>query len=528
MSSTAEEVSMYDQVLYPAGVFPQTHPIRLATIAFLRGMEPAPIQHCRVLELGCGVGGNIIPMAFHLPESEFVGLDLAKRPIASGQAFATGLGQKNISLHSMDVCHPAVAEFGRFDYIIAHGLYSWVPQLVRERILAICREMLNPHGVAYISYNAYPGNHLRDLVRGMMRFHIAVFQDPADKVGQARGLLKFLTESTPQNDYYLAAIRGQYERTLKYPDEAFFHDDLSEVNQSFYFHEFISDAERQGLQFVGEASANDLQPGKFNPPVLQRMKELEEAPEVVREQYKDFIRGSAFRQTLLCHKEIALAPDILVDRVPKLYASCDAVPQVNRGESNPEMTTFVRPKGAELETAHPLISAALKFLWSKWPSAVSFATLLGAAARELGSTQTTTRSETDDGQILAVALTQAYRSGFLHMQIAPYQLTNMVSQYPCVSRLARFQLERGESATNQLHVAMNFPDALSRRLVQLADGTRDQKSLRRDLVEFVRSGRGKLVEKGVPIEDLSEVAAVIERRVGEGLESLAREGMLVS
>jgi methyltransferase-like protein len=261
--------------------------------------------------------------------------------------------------------------------------------------------------------------------------------------------------------------------------------------------------------------------------VLQRMKELEEAPEVVREQYKDFIRGSAFRQTLLCHKEIALAPGILIDRVSKLYASCDAVPQVNSGETNPEMTVFVRPKGAELETAHPLISAALKFLWSKWPSAVSFATLLGAA-RELVSTPTTTRSETDDGQILAVALTQAYRSGFLHMQIAPYQLTNMVSQYPCVSRLARFQLERGESATNQLHVAMNFPDALSRRLVQLADGTRDQKSLGRDLVEFVRSGRGKLVEKGVPIEDLSEVAAVIERRVGEGLESLAREGMLVS
>jgi tRNA G46 methylase TrmB len=98
MSSTAEEVSLYDQVLYPAGVFPQTHPIRLATIAFLRGMEPAPIQHCRVLELGCGVGGNIIPMAFHLPESEFVGLDLARQPITSGQAFATGLGLRNISL----------------------------------------------------------------------------------------------------------------------------------------------------------------------------------------------------------------------------------------------------------------------------------------------------------------------------------------------------------------------------------------------------------------------------------------------
>ena len=108
------------------------------------------------------------------------------------------LGLSNISLYSMDVCDPAVERFGWFDYIIAHGLYSWVPQLVRERILVICREMLNPQGVAYISYNAYPGNHLRDLVRGMMRFHTAVFKDPAEKVGQARGLLKFLTESTPR------------------------------------------------------------------------------------------------------------------------------------------------------------------------------------------------------------------------------------------------------------------------------------------------------------------------------------------
>ena len=57
------------------------------------------------------------------------------------------------------------------------------------------------------------------------------------------------------------------------------------------------------------------------------MKELEGAPEVVREQYKDFVRGSAFRETLLCHRELEIAPDLLVERVPKLYASCDAAPK---------------------------------------------------------------------------------------------------------------------------------------------------------------------------------------------------------
>jgi methyltransferase-like protein/SAM-dependent methyltransferase len=525
MSTPADAISVYDKVLYPPAVFPQTHPNRLATIAFLRGMQPAPINRCRVLELGCGVGSNLIGMAFQLPESGFIGLDLARRPIASGQSFVKELGLENIALHSMDVCEASRERFGRFDFIIAHGLYSWVPQPVRERILGICREMLNPQGVAYISYNAYPGNHLRDLVRGMMRFHTAGFADPTEKVGQARGLLKFLAESTPDPDYYVAAIRAQFDRTVKYVDEAFFHDDLSEVNQPFYFYEFISDAERHGLQFIGEARANDLQPGKFTPQALQRMKELEGAPEVVREQYKDFIRGSAFRETLLCHKELEIAPDLLVERVPKLYASCDAALKED-SESRDGIFLFRRPGGAELETSHPLIREALKFLWSRWPGAVSFQELLGTA-RAAAASEMVGRDDVAEAEALAEALTRVYRAGFLHLQVFPNKVTNLVSDRPSVSRLARFQLERGESATNQLHVSMKFPDPLSRRLVQMLDGTRDREMLTRDLIECARSGRGQVLENGVLVENMAEIAVILERRVREGLESLAREGMLI-
>jgi SAM-dependent methyltransferase len=150
----------YDEVLYPSRTLPQTHPSRLATVAFLRGMQPASIGRCRVLELGCGTAANLIPMAFHHPESEFVGLDLAERPIAFGRSNISALGLHNITLHLMDLCEANPERLGCFDYIIAHGVYSWVPQSVRERILAISREMLNPQGVAYISYNAYPGDEL--------------------------------------------------------------------------------------------------------------------------------------------------------------------------------------------------------------------------------------------------------------------------------------------------------------------------------------------------------------------------------
>jgi tRNA G46 methylase TrmB len=95
--------SPYDEVLYPSRSLPQTHPGRLATVAFLRGMQPAPIDRCRVLELGCGTAANLIPMAFHHPESEFVGLDLAECPIALGRGSVSDLGLRNITLHLMDL-----------------------------------------------------------------------------------------------------------------------------------------------------------------------------------------------------------------------------------------------------------------------------------------------------------------------------------------------------------------------------------------------------------------------------------------
>jgi SAM-dependent methyltransferase len=527
MEAAGPAQTAYDEVLYPSSSYPQTHPSRLATVAFLRGILPAPIDRCRVLELGCGAAGNLIPMAFHLPNSEFVGLDLAQRPIASGRSFATELGLRNITLHSMDLCQAHAEQLGHFDFIIAHGVYSWVPQPVRERILVICREMLNPQGVAYISYNAYPGNHFRDLARGMMRFHVSRFESPTDKIGQARGLLKFLSESKAQPDYYIEAIRAEFDRTVKYTDEAFFHDDLSEVNQPFYFYEFIADAGRHGLQFIGEANANELNSEKFTPEAAKRMNELEAADEIVREQFKDFLRASGFRQTLLCHAELELAPDVLVERVPQLYAMCDAVRVERVTSDGSSIAVFRRSTGDEIETMHPLVAAAFTFLCSQCPRSVSFEKLLDTAKTAEGA-QPDSLSEDDPATTLGKALAKAYSAGFLLLNVFPPPVINWVGDRPATSGLARLQLRRGNLATNQLHISRRFPDPFGRQLVLFLDGTRDQEMLVRDLIEFAKSTGATIYRNGRPVENRDELPAIVGRRLREGLESLAREGMLVS
>ncbi|MBV9297780.1 MAG: hypothetical protein JO066_02290, partial [Verrucomicrobia bacterium] len=138
------------------------------------------------------------------------------------------------------------------------------------------------------------------------------------------------------------------------------------------------------------------------------------------------------------------------------------------------------------------------------------------------------RSEIEEVSTLAEALMVVYRVGFLQLQVVPHEVTNVVSQCPSTSRLTRFLLERGDFAINQLHASIKFPDPLSRRLVQLLDGTRDQEMLTRDLLEYVKAGHGEVFENGILVENPAEVAAVLERRVREGLKSLAREAMLVS
>jgi methyltransferase-like protein len=527
MDPTHNADTPYDKVLYPGGIYPQTHPNRLATVAFLRGMHPAPIDRCRVLELACGAADNLIAMAFQLPESEFVGLDVARRPIASGEAFVAQFGLQNVTLHPMDLCEASVSQLGEFDFIIAHGVYSWVPQPIRERILAICSEMLKPEGVAYVSYNAYPGNHFRDLVRGMMRFHTKPFESVTEKVGNARGLLKFLAESRPKPDYYVEAIRTELERSFKYSsDEAFFHDDLSQVNQPFYFHEFISDADHHGLQFVGEAYPDGLDLRHFTSEVAKRMSELEGASEVVREQYKDFLSGTGFRRTLLCKKEIQLAPDLQVERVRELHATCGAAPVESPGNAERAGTIFKHPNGDELESTDPLTTAALTFLCAQWPCSVHFEKILDQAKAATGG-KSVPPAEGDEAALLARALAKAYHSGFLLLEVFPPKVVNRVGERPAISELARFQLKRSSGATTQLHTSVNISEPISRQLLLLLDGTRNQRMLTQELIAFVRSGGADVYEDGALVEDPNEVASILERRVQEGLKSLPRLGMLI-
>ena len=187
----------YDAVPYDSNPYPQSQPEQLAAIAKLFGLAPKLPSQARVLELGCATGGNIIPLAARYPNGVFLGLDLSEKQVSAGREVIKALGLRNIELRHGDITAISKGKQA-FDYIICHGVYSWVPQAVQQAILRVCGENLADQGVAYISYNVYPGWKMREVVRDAMLYHTRNVTDPKQKLEQARAMLNFTQSESLQ------------------------------------------------------------------------------------------------------------------------------------------------------------------------------------------------------------------------------------------------------------------------------------------------------------------------------------------
>src|SRR5581483_2509905 len=182
----------YDAVPYELGAFRRTHPDNLSVIGALAGISAPAVPTCRVLEIGCATGGNLLPMAQALPEARFFSIDLSPNQIDAGVSIIRQLGFTNIELRCQNILDFS-PDAGSFDYIIAHGVYSWVPREVRDKLLEIVARHLAPNGLAYVSYNTLPGWHLRQVFRDLTQFHArrAREDDIPDRISRAREMIAF-------------------------------------------------------------------------------------------------------------------------------------------------------------------------------------------------------------------------------------------------------------------------------------------------------------------------------------------------
>ncbi len=479
----------YDSVAYLSFPYPDTHPDRLAAMAILHGLSPAPVERCRVLEIACNEGANLIPMAYAIPTSEFVGFDLAGLPIARGQERIRELGLTNVRIFQGDLMD-AGAELGQFDYIIAHGLYAWVPEPVRERLLALCGELLTANGVAFVSYNAQPGGHLRNMIREMMLYQVEEIEDPGQRVSQALGFLRLVMEARPEGDVFRQLIQEQLTKMEKRSPQTIFHDELSETHHPVQFTEFVRHARKHGLQYLSEAVLPPPTDPFYRPEMRQPLEDSAGGDIVKQEQFLDFLRARMYRETLLCRAERTVRRDFPAEQFERLLLAS----QVTSAPSeSARATVFTLPGGIKLESNHPGVIALLKKLGAAWPRSLSLDEMgpgLAAAGFALHG----------DGAALLMRLVVS-KMVELHAWRAP--VAAGVSERPRASALSRHEALSRPFATTLLHGAIGLDDPAVRKLLTLLDGTRDRQALlnamRTDFHEKPAEALEKEIEAGLGV-----------------------------
>jgi SAM-dependent methyltransferase len=244
----------YDEVPYDTEANVDTHPVAMATIAHLAGLPATPARRARVLEIGCGDGGNLGAMAAYLPEARFVGFDLAARAIEEGKKHAP----PNVELSVGDIAK--VHDLGEFDYVIAHGIYSWVP--VREELLRLMRTSLAPNGIGFLSFNAMPGWRYRGSLRELMRDRTRNIESPAEKVKTGLAVVDEIARGGAGAPGYLGALATHAHQYLEHvaratpPESPYsyyvFHDLLADINDAFSYSQMESALAATGLRIISE------------------------------------------------------------------------------------------------------------------------------------------------------------------------------------------------------------------------------------------------------------------------------------
>ncbi len=518
----------YDAVPYLSFPFVQSHPDRIATVASLFGLLPARADSCRLLELGCASGGNLIPLALNLPGSRFLGVDLSERQIAVGRQTVEALGLKNIELRQASILD-VDDSYGQFDYIVAHGIYSWVPDEVKDKILEINARLLRPDGVGYVSYNTYPGWRVRGILRDLMFYHLDRFPDagPREQISRARAVVEFLGKP---NNPFGTVMRQELELFRNLPDATVYHNHLEEHNDPVYFCEFVERLTARGLRYLGDAEPGTMIPWDF-PAEIQQLLDGAAADQVQVEQYLDFLRNRAFRQTLVCHPHHQPNYNLRSDRVTALHVASPLKPVSPKPDLNsaaPER--FAGPGNLEIQATEPIVKAALVSLAEAWPHTLPFDQLfLRARVRLTPGPYYDPEKVRKDGATLSQTLLTAFirnAVGLVELWECPPRCV-LAGDRPAASPLARWQAFSGPQATNQRHQVVPLAD-LDRHLLALLDGNRDRPALLAGLLQRFREGALAIAHQGAKVSDESTAGRLLAQAIDQQLPRLAANSLLVS
>ena len=521
--------SSYDEFPYISYPFHYTRPEHLMTIGKLFGMNLPDISNARVLELGSACGGNLITFASNYPDSYSIGVDLSKLEIENGAKIIKDLELKNIELRNISITD-IDESFGRFDYIICHGVFSWVPDCVKNKILEVSSKLLNPNGIAFISYNTMPGWNMVNSLRDMLIFHSKIFESPVDKINQARLFLNFISETLcGSNSAYAKFLEQEALNLATKEDQYILHEYLIGQNDQFYFHEFMSMAKSHNLSYLGDSNIHSMFLGNLPAKAAEKLSTINDI--VHAEQYMDFIHNRRFRRTLLCHEDVILNRNITPEKMLEFYSTFNLVASmplqdVDLNDASETITFYFNDsQDPGVSTSSPIMKAIFYTYAENIGNPLLFSELFDLAYQKLHEV-----SVEDIKMEFNNVVGRLVFGGYATLFAIKPNAIFYISSKPQASNAAIYQARNARLdrlfVTNQINEIVQLK-IHEKYILELLDGTNDIAAIKAKILEKLISGDIVASESGNQITDQTILEKLADDCVTRSLELFRTNYLLV-
>jgi trans-aconitate methyltransferase len=513
--SAARAGRQYDAIPYPSYPIARLHPARLAAVAGLFGLAVPEVETARTLEIGCASGGHLIPLAAAFPQARFLGIDVSANQIASGRARINRLGLANIDIETRSLAELRAAD-GKFDFIVCHGVYSWIAEPMREALMRVCKKHLASKGIAVISFNVLPGWRMFQIVRDSAMAHADARMDYAERPAAARRLFDLLAKHTAEKTSYGNIWRTEAQRMSKLGNAYLAHELFEQDSAPCTFSDFAAAARRHGLGYLGETDPAANIPENSGLESGKVIRGLSGDDFYRTEQYFDIVTGRTFRHALVGHESwVGLADRSLpFERLDSLHLTSSLDIKLTESERRGQWS--ISDGDSPIVTiAESAAAEAMRRLIARLPSSSNHGQI--APPGEIG--------EPGRSQIRAM-LMQLVCSGSIACLSTPVICAAGMPLKPKAWRLAASDAAAGMTHTATLRHAHYEISRLAGFLLPLADGSRDRQALVECLFELASGGGLQISEAGAPVIDKMRLKEICIASVDKQIADFARVGLL--
>lgn len=525
LSATVREA--VDLALPEATVHSESHPDHLAVLGRLLGFRAAPIARCRLLELHCGAGQSLLPLAAVLPEARLIGWDSAKSQVDFARRLVGELPYENVEVLGgpLEEAVASLAEHGPFDFIICHGLFSYVDRDNQDELLALCRQTLEPRGMACVSYHTEPGWGAARVLREVARRVTRARPEPQGRADDFRKTAdRFARDLSSAGTTYARHLIEEVAHLKERSDEFLLREFLNVRCKPLFLRDFLELAAGHGLHYLADARLGTWASAQHEK-VQAQLDAWSEDP-VEREQYLDLLRNRRFRRTILVREEAAgVSPAMRPDTLAELRASTLVVPAAGRVDVDSMQPVSLWPigGGSPIQISEPPLKAVLAALTEAWPRSLSIEPLLELALLRLH--RSGARPYASNAEAWAPLLVQAFAAGIIDLHTWEPALVTSAGERPVASPWARAAAARGLPLHNHRHRAVSL-EPIDRLILPSLDGLNTRASILDRLQTLVERGALTFNKSFTKVDELR---SYLEHDLLEpALTRLAMSGLLIA